>query len=51
MKDIIMLVVLLLVFSGCVAEKTYATGKVIYKGGKTVHEIETRLNTKKLDNE
>jgi TATA-box binding protein (TBP) (component of TFIID and TFIIIB) len=46
MKNKIILMALLLVFSGCVAEKTYATGKVICTGAKTVYiEIPAQSRT------
>lgn len=49
MKNLILLVLGLFVLTGCgVSEKVYGTGKVIYKGAKTVY-IELPYENEKLE--
>jgi len=49
MKNLIIVVALGLLFSGCVSDKVYATGKVIYAGSKAVY-IELPVQSGTLEN-
>jgi len=49
MKNLILLVLGLFVLTGCgVSEKVYSTGKVVYKGAKTVY-VELPVQNDKLE--
>ena len=37
MKNLIILTIAALLFAGCVSEKKYLTGKVVYKGSKALY--------------
>ena len=49
MKSLIMFIALGLVFSGCVSDKVYATGKVVYAGSKAIY-IELPVKSGTLEN-
>jgi hypothetical protein len=49
MKNLIIVLALGLVFSGCVSDKVYATGKVIHAGAKAVY-IELPVKSGTLEN-
>ena len=49
MKNLIIVIALWLVFSGCVSDKVYATGKVIHAGAKAVY-IELPVESGTLEN-
>lgn len=48
MKNLMLLVLGLFVLTGCVSEKVYSTGKVVYKGAKTVY-VELPVQNDKLE--